>query len=232
MTPDPPPGHEDQSGRRRADQGVRGLPERRPSLPGHRRGVDDRLRPHRGRRAEQPASDRGAGERAAGKGSRLEVRTVRRRDRRATQPTSVRRPGVICIQRRSWGRRRVDQRGTGPAGEELEGGGRRIAGLGQGRRSLRRRADPAAPGRAGAVPVGGRSAPGYRADEQSWIPEYDQLQRTGKNPGRRAQLRAAMADRRKSIWRAAQPKAAGGDGNGWNVNARRARYASLLARST
>ena len=73
--------------------------------------------------------------------------------------------------------------------------------------------------------------PGYRPDEQGWIHEYDQLQRTGKNPGRRAQLRAAMADRRKSIWRASQPKAAGGDGNGWNVNARRARYASLLARS-
>jgi len=73
--------------------------------------------------------------------------------------------------------------------------------------------------------------PGYRDDERAWIHEYDGLARTGQNPGRRDQLRAAMADRRKAIWRAAQPKAAGGDGNGWNVNARRARYASLLARS-
>jgi len=74
--------------------------------------------------------------------------------------------------------------------------------------------------------------PGYRADESGWIREYDQLRRSGQNPGRRAQLRALMAERRKAIWRAAQPKAAGGDGGGWNANARRARYASLLARTS
>ncbi|MEA2370280.1 MAG: lysozyme [Solirubrobacteraceae bacterium] len=73
--------------------------------------------------------------------------------------------------------------------------------------------------------------PGYRDDERAWIREYDELQRTGQNPGRRGELRSAMTARRKAIWRAAQPKAAGGDGNGWTVNARRGRYASLLARS-
>lgn len=37
---------------------------------------------------------------------------------------------------------------------------------------------------------------------------------------------------RKRIWRAAQPKPKGGDGHGWDVRNRRARYKSLKARST
>ncbi len=74
--------------------------------------------------------------------------------------------------------------------------------------------------------------PGYRADEKSWIREYDELHRTGDGPARRDELREAMVARRKAIWRAAQPKAAGGDGHGWTANARRARYAALRARST
>jgi lysozyme len=71
----------------------------------------------------------------------------------------------------------------------------------------------------------------YPADERGWIREYDRLRRAGSNQARQNQLRAAMADRRKKIWRVAQPKAAGGDGNGWDFKQRRARYASLVART-
>ncbi|MEA2302448.1 MAG: lysozyme [Solirubrobacteraceae bacterium] len=73
---------------------------------------------------------------------------------------------------------------------------------------------------------------GYPDSERQWIHEYDGLVRNNQNPGRRAQLRALMADQRKKIWRVAQPEVKGGDGHGWDVHARRARYASLLARTS
>lgn len=73
---------------------------------------------------------------------------------------------------------------------------------------------------------------GYPKDERSWIHEYDELKREGRNPARRAELRAAMERRRKSIFRKAQPKAKGGDGHGWAAWERRARYHSLLVRSS
>jgi lysozyme len=72
---------------------------------------------------------------------------------------------------------------------------------------------------------------GYPKDEQSWIHEFDRLKREGKDPARRAHLRALMAKRRKSIWSKAQPRRAGGDGHGWDSWRRRARYHSLLIRA-
>jgi len=72
---------------------------------------------------------------------------------------------------------------------------------------------------------------GYPADERGWIREYDGLRRAGTDQARRNELCTLMIARRKKIWRVSQPKASGGDGHGWNANERRARYASLLART-
>jgi hypothetical protein len=72
---------------------------------------------------------------------------------------------------------------------------------------------------------------GYTDAEKRWIREYDGLVRTQQNPERRRALRRAMADQRKKIWRNAQPASKGGDGHGWEYGSRRARYASLLART-
>jgi GH24 family phage-related lysozyme (muramidase) len=68
----------------------------------------------------------------------------------------------------------------------------------------------------------------YATDsERRWLIEYgDRF--TGA--ARRAVLRRYMTRQRKRIWRVAQPKAKGGDGAGW-TKSRRARYASLLART-
>jgi lysozyme len=71
---------------------------------------------------------------------------------------------------------------------------------------------------------------GYTPAEQKWIREYDRLLREQHDPGRRGVLRRVMAEQRQKIWKAAQPKPKG-DGNGWNQSHRRARYASLLART-
>jgi lysozyme len=72
---------------------------------------------------------------------------------------------------------------------------------------------------------------GYTDNEKHWIREYDRLLREHKNEPRRRELRQDMAQQRKAIWRGAQPKAKGGDGQGWDHAHRRARYASLLART-
>ena len=72
---------------------------------------------------------------------------------------------------------------------------------------------------------------GYTDGEKRWIREYDRLLRDDTDPDRRRVLRRTMADERQKIWRAAQPKAKGGDGQGWDHAHRRARYASLLART-
>jgi lysozyme len=74
---------------------------------------------------------------------------------------------------------------------------------------------------------------GYPAEEVAAIREYDQLAREGGDPARRLELRAWMTDRRKTIWRLAQPKTAtgGGDGLGWNHNRRQERFNSMKART-
>ena len=73
---------------------------------------------------------------------------------------------------------------------------------------------------------------GYPAKERHWIRTYDTLVRlkhAGHDPadGRAGAPRCArlMTDRRKAIWRAAQH-------TGWHQLKRRARYRSLLARTT
>jgi hypothetical protein len=71
----------------------------------------------------------------------------------------------------------------------------------------------------------------YTAAERRLIREYDQLKRARRDRKRRSQLRALMKAQRKRIWRAAQPRAQGGDGRGWDHANRRARYRSLLART-
>jgi GH24 family phage-related lysozyme (muramidase) len=72
----------------------------------------------------------------------------------------------------------------------------------------------------------------YTDNERRWIHEYDQLVRQGKDRPRRAALRRAMTEQRTTIWHSAQAKGDGGDGRGWEYHARRARYASLLARTS
>jgi len=72
---------------------------------------------------------------------------------------------------------------------------------------------------------------GYTESEQRWIREYDRLLREKSDPKRRAVLRRVMAEQRKKVWRSAQPKAAGGDGHGWDHLQRRARFNSLRART-
>lgn len=71
----------------------------------------------------------------------------------------------------------------------------------------------------------------FPADEARWMHEYDHLRRAGQDAGRQRVLRSVMAGKRKSIWRIAQPLAAGGDGHGWGVNHRTERYHSLAART-
>jgi GH24 family phage-related lysozyme (muramidase) len=71
----------------------------------------------------------------------------------------------------------------------------------------------------------------YTDNERKWIREYDKLVRSNGDPARRRALRELMTAQRKRIWRAAQPKAQGGDGQGWEHGARRARYRSLKART-
>jgi hypothetical protein len=73
---------------------------------------------------------------------------------------------------------------------------------------------------------------GYPAKERHWIRTYDALLRmkhSGHDPAdgreRRASLRQLMTNRRKAIWRAAQH-------TGWHRLKRRARYRSLLARTS
>jgi predicted chitinase len=73
---------------------------------------------------------------------------------------------------------------------------------------------------------------GYTTAERRWIREYDQLVTRHTGAPRRAVLRTVMSRQRKLIWRAAQTRAEGGDGRGWNIADRRQRYDSLLARST
>jgi GH24 family phage-related lysozyme (muramidase) len=73
---------------------------------------------------------------------------------------------------------------------------------------------------------------GYPDDERRWIREYDRLRRQNEDPERRRSLRRAMAEQRRKIWHSAQPGADGGDGHGWEAHQRRARYASLLARTS
>ncbi len=53
-------------------------------------------------------------------------------------------------------------------------------------------------------------------------PQFDAAQQSRKEAAR-----AWLVNRRKTIWRLAQPKKDGGDGKGWNVNNRRDRHAFL-----
>jgi hypothetical protein len=73
---------------------------------------------------------------------------------------------------------------------------------------------------------------GYTASERRWIREYDQLKHARRDRKRRGALRHVMKAQRKRVWRAAQPTSSGGDGRGWHDANRRARYRSLLARTT
>lgn len=64
---------------------------------------------------------------------------------------------------------------------------------------------------------------GYTASERRWIVEYDHLRKV--QVVRRGTLRRVMMLQRKRIWRAAQ------EPGGWDKSNRRARYASLKART-
>jgi len=66
---------------------------------------------------------------------------------------------------------------------------------------------------------------GYTDSERRWMREYDSLLRKKKDPARRRVLRRVMTEQRKRIWQAAQK-------SGWDKAERRARYKSLLARTS
>jgi lysozyme len=72
---------------------------------------------------------------------------------------------------------------------------------------------------------------GYTDSEVRWIREYDKLLHESRDIDRRRVLRRVMKEQRKRIWHAAQSKANGGDGKGWEHQNRRARYKSLKART-
>lgn len=70
--------------------------------------------------------------------------------------------------------------------------------------------------------------------EQAHWDEYTNLRRISDWPGfnvdmdaARAAARSWLVERRKQIWRSAQPKADGGDGKGWDVANRRERHEFL-----
>ena len=65
----------------------------------------------------------------------------------------------------------------------------------------------------------------FTASERRWIREYDRLKVQNADDGRRRVLRTVMTGQRKRIWRAAQD-------SGWAKANRRARYRSLLVRTT
>jgi hypothetical protein len=71
---------------------------------------------------------------------------------------------------------------------------------------------------------------GYTTDEKRWIRELDKLRRERRDVGRQRVLVRELTKARKRVWRAAQPKAQGGDGRGW-TELRKRRYRSLLART-
>jgi lysozyme len=69
--------------------------------------------------------------------------------------------------------------------------------------------------------------------EREWVTRYDQLVDAGKQNSPEARdLHEKMRLQRKKIWRLAQPKAKGGDGNGWDFRHRLPRYRALLSRTT
>ena len=65
----------------------------------------------------------------------------------------------------------------------------------------------------------------FTASERRWITEYDRLKAAGSDEPRRNVLRRVMTEQRKRIWHAARA-------SGWTTANRRARYRSLLARTT
>jgi lysozyme len=69
--------------------------------------------------------------------------------------------------------------------------------------------------------------------EKEWVTDYDALDDAGKGNSPKAHaLQEKMRRQRKLIWRLAQPKDKGGDGNGWEFRHRLERYRSLKARTT
>jgi lysozyme len=70
-------------------------------------------------------------------------------------------------------------------------------------------------------------------NEKEWATRFDELDDAGKRNSPEAHaLQEKMRRQRKLIWRLAQPKAKGGDGNGWHFRHRLERYRSLKARTT
>lgn len=67
--------------------------------------------------------------------------------------------------------------------------------------------------------------------ERAAVTEYDRLVRQRGSGARIAELRDAMTRARKRIFHKAQPKAKGGDGNGWDYADRRRRYLALRKRT-
>lgn len=67
---------------------------------------------------------------------------------------------------------------------------------------------------------------GYTASELRWMREYDVLKAHDRDRARREVLRLVMREQRKRVWRAAQPPGS------WDHANRRARYRSLLARTS
>ena len=69
-----------------------------------------------------------------------------------------------------------------------------------------------------------RPFPHLTREERRWVLEYEELRRERRDAGRRRVLRRVMRERRRDIWHEASR-------SGWDVNNRRKRYRSLLART-
>ena len=68
--------------------------------------------------------------------------------------------------------------------------------------------------------------------EREWTTEYDALVHAGREGSPQGELlKREMTRQRKAIWRLAQPKDKGGDGNGWHFRHRVERYRSLALRT-
>ena len=235
--------HEVLSARSRVHRRVRGL--RRPPLPGLRRGVDDRLRPHRtglpvdGHHQPRP---------------RPRAPRPRRRQRRArgerpgpgVHAEPVRRARLVRVQLRPGHARAVAVAGPGAAparhARRAAGDGalhpRRRAGAGRaGQRRAAEGAMFAHPGASGSAPAKGSPAgsghlahgEGAQALPRARPAAPDRGAHAGPaapaRPARGPAHHAAQADLEAGT---AEPR---GDGQGWDYRNRRQRYHSLLART-
>ena len=198
------------AGGHRPDQGVRGVPVRRPPVPRPRRRLDDRLRPHARRRthsrrlSEREASELLERDLAHVRAARSSALPDARMPSTSTSSPRSSRSSTTSVPARSGPDTGIGPRAPGAclwqrAADEMlrwnRAGGRVLAGLTR-RRQARARAVPAVPRRT--IP-----SRAHRRASGSWCEEYDQPARGQATPAatRVAQRRRALL---RARWAAAQ----------------------------